>query len=63
MHPATWAGVPMVTIHQCFIEDFSSYHKALLAGAELISLPCPSPDVGAEVLVLRLNYLSLRKAN
>ncbi|XP_039078289.1 RNA-binding motif, single-stranded-interacting protein 3-like [Hyaena hyaena] len=39
-------GFPTVTIHQRFLEDFSGYHKALLAGAELISLPCPSPDVG-----------------
>lgn len=43
---------PMVTIHQCFLEDVSSYRKALLAGAELISSPCPSPHVGAGVLGL-----------
>lgn len=53
----------MVTSHGCFIEDFTSHHKALLAGAELISLPCPSPDVATEVPVPRLDYLSLRKAN
>lgn len=40
-------GFPLVTIHQRFLEEFSSYHKAFLAGTELSSCPCPSPDVGA----------------
>ena len=58
--PASWAGI---SSGSHFIEDFSSYHKALWAGAELISLCCPSPDVGMEVSVPRLDDLSLRRAN
>lgn len=54
-------GFVTVSIHQCFLEDFSSDRKALLAGAELISLGCPSPEVGAEVPVPRLGSLALRK--
>lgn len=55
--------VVMVPMQQYFIKDSSSYHKLLLVGAELISLPCPSPDVGTEVFVPRFDYSSLRKAN
>lgn len=55
-------GFPMGTIHRCFPENFCSCGKVLLAGAELISLPCPSPDVGAEIPAARLDCLSLRKA-
>lgn len=53
----------MVSIHQGLREDFHSSHKVSLAGVELISLPCPSPDVGTEVPGPRLDYLSLREAN
>lgn len=56
-------GCVMVTSHACFIKDFRSHHEALLAGAELISLPCPSPDVAIEVPGPRLDYLPLRIEN
>lgn len=56
-------GFATASIHQCLSEDFGSCHKAFLARAELMSPPCPSPDVGAEVPVPRLDSLSLRKAN